>query len=171
MSPAPVDRVAILLDGGFVKKKLERSLGHFPTALDFQNLVRQIMAKPALAGVALFRVYYYDAPPYGGTVTNPLSRVTSNMGASAWFRDHQALLDSLEMLPDFAVRRGISLCHGWKLGQAAMRALAAGPRPLAPNDLVPDVEQKGVDLRIGLDLAMLALKRIVEIITLVTGDF
>ncbi len=31
-----------------------------------------------------------------------------------------------------------------------------GQRPIGPNDLVPHIEQKGVDLRIGLDIARLA---------------
>ena len=35
---------------------------------------------------------------------------------------------------------------------------------------VPDVHQKGVDMRIGLDIASLTLKKHVEIIVLVTGD-
>lgn len=35
---------------------------------------------------------------------------------------------------------------------------------------MPDVEQKGVDLRIGLDVAMLAFRRIVDIVVLVSGD-
>lgn len=38
------------------------------------------------------------------------------------------------------------------------------------QDLVPDIQQKGVDMRIGLDIATLALKRIVSGIVLVTGD-
>ena len=38
------------------------------------------------------------------------------------------------------------------------------------GDLKPNIQQKGVDLRIGLDIAALALKHQVEIIVLVTGD-
>ena len=37
-------------------------------------------------------------------------------------------------------------------------------------DLKPSVMQKGVDLRIGLDIAALTLKQHVDIIVLVTGD-
>ena len=38
------------------------------------------------------------------------------------------------------------------------------------EDLLPNVQQKGVDMRVGLDIASLTLKRQVEIIVLVTGD-
>jgi uncharacterized LabA/DUF88 family protein len=36
--------------------------------------------------------------------------------------------------------------------------------------LVPDISQKGVDLRIGLDIATLAFRRIVDTIVVVAGD-
>jgi uncharacterized LabA/DUF88 family protein len=32
------------------------------------------------------------------------------------------------------------------------------------------MKQKGVDLRIGLDIALMSLKRLAEVIVLVTGD-
>lgn len=35
---------------------------------------------------------------------------------------------------------------------------------------MPDIWQKGVDIRIGLDIASIALKRFAEILVLVTGD-
>ena len=41
---------------------------------------------------------------------------------------------------------------------------------MSPQDVVPKVRQKGVDMRIGLDIASLALKRLVSTIALVTGD-
>jgi uncharacterized LabA/DUF88 family protein len=44
------------------------------------------------------------------------------------------------------------------------------PRAPAANDIVPDLEQKGVDSRIGLDIAQLAMREMVEIIVVVTGD-
>jgi uncharacterized LabA/DUF88 family protein len=41
---------------------------------------------------------------------------------------------------------------------------------LEEDDLVPDLKQKGVDMKIGLDVAWLASKSIVERIVLVTSD-
>lgn len=43
-------------------------------------------------------------------------------------------------------------------------------RALADNDISLDLRQKGVDMRIGLDIAALALKRFVSTIVLVSGD-
>ena len=51
-----------------------------------------------------------------------------------------------------------------------MKSLMKAPRPVQPGDLVPNVSQEGVDLRIGLDIARLALREMVQAIVVVTGD-
>jgi hypothetical protein len=46
-----------------------------------------------------------------------------------------------------------------------------GPRiEIGGEDFEPDIRQKGVDMRIGLDIASLTLKRQVQVIVLVTAD-
>ncbi len=67
-----------------------------------------------------------------------------------------------------AVRLGETSVQGWKLGQQAVKHV--GNKKLEARDLVPNINQKGVDLRIGLDIARLSLKGIVEAIVVVTGD-
>jgi uncharacterized LabA/DUF88 family protein len=168
--PTARPTAAILLDGGFVKKKLEENLHRFPRTSDLVALVASIMGKPRLVDTSLFRAFFYDSPPLEQSLTNPLDGSTRNYGATQVAKDNRALIDSLELEPDFAVRRGTLKSHGWKLGRAALIALKAHPRPLQANDLVPDLEQKGVDLRIGLDIATIAVKRIVDILVVVSGD-
>lgn len=41
---------------------------------------------------------------------------------------------------------------------------------LEARDITPHLEQKGVDLRIGLDIARLSLRRLVDTIVVVSGD-
>ena len=62
------------------------------------------------------------------------------------------------------------MTHDWKVSGQAIQALMQNQRPIQGADLVPDISQKGVDLRIGLDIARLALKEFVGIIVVVTGD-
>lgn len=165
------EKIVLLLDGGFVKKKLSGSLNHFPAVPDIVALCNNIVTKPGLVDKELFRIYYYDAPPFSGIVTNPISRVSQNLSETQQARENAALIDSLELQPDFAVRRGMLKCTGWKLGRAAMSRLnRPGPHQIAANDLVPNIGQKGVDMRIGLDIAWIALKRLAEVLVLVTGD-
>jgi uncharacterized LabA/DUF88 family protein len=162
--------VAVILDGGFIKKKLQEAIGKFPSSDDVVAFVETTMQKPRLADAELFRVFYYDAPPFEGKATNPLDGSVLNFSATPQARLNRQLIDSLELKPDFAVRRGVIIHNGWKLGHAALQSLSKTPRPVTAQDFVPDMGQKGVDLRIGLDIALISLKRIVDIIVLVTGD-
>lgn len=167
------ERVAILLDGEWVKKTLRDKLGRFPDYSDVVGEVDRIKAHAQLENLTLFRVFYYTADPLTGTAINPLSDDRKDFGNTHVYSRNKQLLDKLENQPDFAVRRGELTLQGWKIGNAAMSALTSGGKPkteVEADDLVPNIKQKGVDMRIGLDVASLALKRLVGTITLVSGD-
>lgn len=165
-------KVVVMLDGGFVKKKLRSSGGHFPTTKDVVGLCDSIMKRDRLSRSELLRIYFYDCPPLAGkSAPNPIDRSIIRFDATSAASQNQALLDALELEDDFAVRRGQLLQTGWKLGSAAMKALRRSPgRALTANDFVPDITQKGVDIRIGLDIATIALKDLADVLILVTGD-
>ena len=105
------------------------------------------------------RILYYDCAPYQGHQTKPVSGAIQQFAQSdGWIRD----LAGREL---FAVRLGILKWRGWK----PRKVLAKGNTP-SDNDFKPDFEQKGVDLRIGLDIATYSLNRLVDRIIIVTGD-
>lgn len=164
------EKAVLMLDGGFLKKKLEERLGHFPTVDDVVNFCASVMAKPELQAAILFRIYYYDAPPFEGRVRNPIDGSVTDFATNANCRRAKALTDALELRPNFAVRRGMVIDQGWKLGSAALTNLAAAPRPIVARDLVPHLQQKGVDMRIGLDIAFISLRKVADSLVLVTGD-
>jgi hypothetical protein len=164
-------KFAILVDGGFVKKKLKARNHHFPTVAEITNEINRIRDHPSLGGLSLLRVYFYDAPPASGTLLNPISNAVVDLAAHPDHSRNLSLQQLVEMLPDTALREGETAIHGWALGDAALKNIIAnGARPLTANDFVPNIEQKGVDLRIGLDIARLSLCKLVEVIVVVTGD-
>jgi uncharacterized LabA/DUF88 family protein len=163
-------RFAILLDGGFVTKKLTAKLKNFPKPEDIEKECQRVSQHPTLQDRDLLRIYFYDAPPANETLKNPIDGSSLNLAATPHFRQYTSLIDALEMKPNFAVRRGEVVVHGWRLGSKAFETMVATPRPPAAQDIVPNVEQKGVDLRIGLDIARLSLREMVDIIVVVTGD-
>ncbi|MFZ3019765.1 MAG: NYN domain-containing protein [Gallionella sp.] len=163
-------RYAILLDGGFVTKAISKNTKAPATLQDIQQLCQTITANPILAGSDLLRIYYYDAPPASGTITNPIDGTVVNLGNSAVHQRNTQLLDQLELLPNFALRKGETVVRGWRIGQKALKNMMKTPRLPVAGDLVPSIEQKGVDLRIGLDISRLALRDMVRTIVVVTGD-
>ena len=163
-------KFSILLDGGFVTKLLSKRLGHFPGVTDIEAECTRIKTHAALQGYTLLRIYFYDATPATGKMKNPVDGSALNLGTTKTHSEHTSLLQSLEMRPDFAIRKGETVVHGWELGYLAMKSMTKKPRKPTAKDFVPNIEQKGVDLRIGLDIARMALRTLVDVIVVVTGD-
>ena len=165
------DRVAILLDGEYVKKVLEKQLNRFPDHTDVMAEVQGILAHDTVKDLALYRIFYYTAEPLAGKTTHPLSGQTIDFGASATFTRNARLISKIENEPDVAVRRGTLVHQGWQIGSSAVKSLTKGSKSaIGASDVVPKIQQKGVDMRMGLDIASLAIKRLVSTIVLVTGD-
>ncbi len=74
-----------------------------------------------LANRDLLRIYFYDASPAKDKLTNPIDGSALDLSATQEFRDHMSLLDTRELTPNFAVRRGELVAHGWKLGSRAFQ--------------------------------------------------
>ncbi len=163
-------KYAILLDGGFVTKVLGKKLKKFPTADDIVAECERIAALPVLSDHDLLRIYFYDAPPATGVLTNPIDQQILNLANTPIHAQHSSLLDKLELRSNFALRLGETLVRSWRLGNSAFKDMVKTPRQPTARDFVPDIEQKGVDLRIGLDIARLSLKEMVDIIVIATGD-
>ena len=164
------ERVVVLIDGGFVRKKLNAQLKRRPTSKDIMAISDSLLSHDAVKSMTLFRVYYYDAEPLDQAVTNPISHVKADLGKSDQASHNRALFEALQFEPHVAVRRGKTIHKGWKLGNFALKNITRCPRMIVASDLVPDIGQKGVDMRIGLDIAWISLKRIADVIVLVAGD-
>lgn len=165
-------RYAVLLDGGFLIRKLsDRTRPRiFPSAADIAGVATAIAAHSCVTGLTRLRTYFYHAHPATGTLRNPISGAEINLARTDVYHQHESLLEKLELLPDFALRLGSTSTREWKIGERALKSLLQSPRLIAADDLIPNIEQKGVDLRIGLDIARLALTRSVQSIVAVTAD-
>ena len=164
-------KYALLVDGAFACKRLYRALGNrHPAAHDVIAACQRIRSHPALKDGELLRIHYYDAPPAAGRLTNPVSGKALNLGQSATFARMTSIHETLDLSSDFALRRGEVVARGWRLKDSALRQVVMSRRAIRPNDVRPDLRQKGVDLRMGLDIARLSLRRLVDVIVVVTGD-
>ena len=163
-------RFAILIDGAFLVKSLSRRSKNFPTVSQVEAECARIRRHADLHALDLLRIYYYDSPPVGGKLRNPIDGSLLDLGSSAVFHRNSRFLSEVETLPNFALRRGESVARGWKVGTKALRRLLRDPSVPRASDIQPNIQQKGVDLRIGLDIARLSLRQLVQVIVVVTGD-
>jgi uncharacterized LabA/DUF88 family protein len=163
---------AILLDGGFLTKKISSRLRRHVTADDIVAECDRLRAIDEVKDCDLLRIYYYDAYPSPEGLKRPVSGDQLNLGDSERFRSSQQLYDQLVMKPHFALRMGhVALTpNKWKLKPNVAKELIAAPRALTDDDFILDMGQKGVDMRIGMDIARLALRDMVRSLIVVTGD-
>jgi uncharacterized LabA/DUF88 family protein len=164
---------AILLDGGFVTKRLFNKLGGRPaTADDVVAECDRLRALPLVADYELLRIYWYDALPSAEQIQHRVSRGPYNLATTDRYRRAQSLYDQLILKPNFALRLGHVMLppKPWKLKANAINQLLVTPRVLTDADFVLDVSQKGVDMRVGMDMARLALRDMVRTVVVVTSD-
>jgi len=145
---------AVLIDGGHL-----RVLANMAKHKYDPDLIERVAHACVEGDESLFRVLYYDCAPYKGTVKLPVSGEAKEFnGSDHWLRE-------LAAKNQFAVRRGVLKFRGFK-----PRKIPVAHKPLTDDDFKPDFEQKGVDMRIGLDMANFAATRTVERLILLSGD-
>ena len=120
----------------------------------------EAVAHACVAGdETLLRVLYYDCAPYQGNPKLPVS------GKPAVFQGSDEWLKVLAAKPLLAVRLGTLKFRGFEPKRIPIVADA-----LSDDDFKPRFEQKGVDMRLGLDIVSYAADRSVDRVILVTGD-
>ncbi|WP_425044648.1 NYN domain-containing protein [Primorskyibacter sp. S87] len=181
-------KVAILIDGGYFLKRLRtvrpKTDTNDATAVcrDISRLVsshlKQInkVERVPHARSLLYRSFFYDARPYLDKGHLPVSSKGIDYSKTDRARFHLDLHDNLRRTSNMAVRLGEvrrdpdSL---WELKPAVLRDLLKKKRDfddLTDDEFRPTFRQKAVDMRIGLDIASITLKRQADIIVLVAGD-
>ncbi|WP_375173768.1 NYN domain-containing protein [Pseudooceanicola sp.] len=141
-----------------------------PNVDDVVSEITRIRENAMFSNYEFLRAYYYDAYPATGTLKHPITGAKINLADTEVFRRNQAFLQSLELQPDISLRAGELSPRGYKLNPKALRDDSLAERILDEKDFTLDIEQKGVDLRIGLDIARLSLRELVQTVVVVTGD-
>ena len=160
---------AILVDAGFIKRKLGTQAAPM-TADDFEKFIERVVSHTELQDMRLYRVYVYDAAPLTEKVKKPMNGGEMNFGAQPIALRGAKLHKELQRKKNVAIRMGDLAFRGWAIRPARLNNHHGDELTIREADLVPNIQQKGVDMRIGLDIAALTLKKIVQVIVLVTGD-
>ena len=179
-------KIAILIDGGYFLKRLPALRNNIDTAnpkhvcqaigqlvnnhLEYQN-------KTACAAKhfnLLYRCFYYDATPYMMQGHKPVSKQAINYAKSDEAVFRLKLFELLRKSPNFAVRLGeVRKERSWIIKEQVQKDLLAGRRDIASltdDDFQPGLRQKAVDMRLGIDIASITLKKQADTLILVTGD-
>lgn len=170
-------KTAILVDGGFYRRRAFVAYGDKTPAERADELYAYCKRHLKTHGEnsELYRIFYYDCPPMTRQVYHPLTQKNVNFAKSDTYIWAINFFDELKKKRKVALRMGeLSeqqahyVLKNNKLNQLIRGQISV--QDLTEKDFLFNVEQKGVDMRIGLDIASLSFKKQVDQIVLISGD-
>ncbi len=171
-------RVAVLIDLSFFLERYRLLRCDPDTSLVAAHVADEIEAT-ARAHIdpvhdCLHRIFIYDCRPLGKKVHNPVSGRAIDFSRTPTFHFRTELLALLVRMRKVVLRLGeLADRKRWRIDPETTRRLLSrsmGLDELHESAVVYDVEQKGVDVKIALDIASLAYKKLADRIVLITGD-
>ncbi|MBD79221.1 MAG: hypothetical protein CL840_09900 [Crocinitomicaceae bacterium] len=181
-------KTAILVDGGFFLKRYQYIEG-FEKGDDAETVAKNLVSycfkhiqrinnyrnRYNLPPTELYRIFFYDAKPFDGDSTNPISGKAMSFKKTEVFKFRNDLFTFLKKQRKIALRLGFlkNSSKKWNIKSRHTKPLLDGKiklENLNASDLDFPLNQKAVDMKVGLDIATLAFKEQVDQIILIAGD-
>lgn len=170
-------KTAIMVDGGFYRKRARKILGDKLPEERANELNTYCWRHLAEKDVShdLYRIFYYDCPPMGKKMYHPFLDQQIDFSTLPMYAWMNTFLDELKKKRKFALRLG-TLAESqayYTLRPDVVKMLCSGEKKfeeLSKEDFMLSLNQKGVDMKIGIDIASLAYKKQVDKIVLLSGD-
>ena len=124
-------KVNVLIDGGFLEQALKKK-----------------KRRLSIVEAELFRVLYYDCYPFEGKAKDPQG-TDIDFSTTPTVKFKKTLLNDISKHERYALRLGQLSFRGWK-------AHTQG-NPTSPP--TPIFQQKGVDMKCGLDIAVMSINK------------
>lgn len=172
-------KTAILVDGGFYRKRAAYLWGKKTPEKRASELIAycrdHLKHEQRYDDRQLYRIFYYDCPPLGKTVYHPLLKRGIDFRQSDTYSWTETFFDELRKQRKVALRLGeLSDAYAsYRISAPALKDICSGAKKiedLKESDFSISFQQKGVDMRIGLDIASLSYKKQIDQIILIAGD-
>lgn len=181
-------KTAILVDGGFFLRRYSH-IGGFEKedspdvvaknliSYCFRHIQRinKYRERFQLPPTELYRIFFYDAKPFDGDSQNPITKKSFSFKKTDMYKFRTALFDELKKQRKIALRLGFlkNSSKEWNIKSKFTKPLIKRELTildLKAEDLEFPLKQKAVDMKLGLDIAILAFKQQVQQIILIAGD-
>lgn len=169
---------AILVDGGFYRRRAQIAIGDKSAqdrASELSEYCKRHLRSHGKWNHDLYRIFYYDCPPTAKRIFHPFLQKQVDLSKSELYVWMNQFLEELKKKRKFALRLGKlaeEQAH-YTIRPDIVRRLCNGSMQfsdLTEKDFYIEIDQKGVDMKIGLDIASMAYKRQVDQIVLISGD-
>lgn len=172
-------KTAILVDGGFFLKRYRsihkiKSLDPIKTANDLWEMCLRHLSQAKGESFDLYRIFYYDCLPYDKKQHNPITKKSIDFAKTDQYNFQVQFLEELKKKRKIALRLGVLEDRKrWIIKPSKTKELLSkiiSIDELTEEDVQFDFIQKRVDIKIGLDVASMALKGQIDQIILISGD-
>lgn len=173
-------KIAILVDGGFYRKVAQRQIGKVTPEVRASELFSYCRKhydgyEREFDKADLYRIFYYDCPPIGKQVYHPLLKRAVDFKKTDSYKWMNDFLEELKKKRKVALRLGNlqEEFARYSLKPEILKKILNSSRnleSLTEDDFIFEVNQKGVDMKIGVDIASLSYKKQVDKIVLIAGD-
>jgi len=171
-------KTAFFIDAGFYLRRLNKLRGPQTASQAVETLLRMCAVHLELFQRdqnQLYRILVYDCPPLAKKSHYPVSKRGFDWAKTSTFTWKIEIQNALRAQRKVALRMGrLNDADGaWVIRPDKLKDLLNHKiqfSDLIDADFTYDVKQKGVDMRIGLDIASIASKRLVDQMVLVAGD-
>lgn len=173
----PPVKIAVMIDGGFFVKRFrsrydkERKMTGAEVAEHLYTMAMRHVGERN----TLYRIFYYDCYPLDKKAHNPITKKAIDFKKTPEYEFKMDLLNALKQKRKVALRMGtLKDHHVWQLRPRVVSDLLNGKiksiTELSEDDVYLDIQQKGIDMKIGVDITSIALKGFVDTIVLFSGD-
>lgn len=172
-------KTAILVDGGFFLKRYRsinkiKKMEPIRTANDLWEMCLRHLTQAKSEKFDLYRIFYYDCLPYDKKQHNPVSGKAIDFKKTDQYKFQIDFLEELKKKRKIALRLGVLEDRKrWIIKPSITKSLLSKKikiDDLTEDDVQFDFSQKRVDIKIGLDIASMTLKKQVDQIILISGD-
>ncbi len=166
-----MSKVVFMIDGWFMRKRVYQLKTFFYNGPNIRNYCTHFLSNSD----ALYRIFYYDTEPLIEKGHNPITNEFIDFGKTHVAMQQKELFASLRRTPNFALRLGKTIWrnNSWILRPEKFKDLISKRitiESLSEFDVHPQIEQKAVDMKIGMDIALIAMKRLADLLIIITGD-
>lgn len=180
-------KTAIIVDGAFFLHRVNYLYKNDPKvnlsdAKSIVNILEDICYKHLTEKInnrykkvhELYRIFFYDCPPITKKVQYPISKKALDYSKTEHAKLRLNIHEQLKQKRKTALRLGRLQEFGhWQISYSSLKSVLKKEKKfedLEDSDFTYEIRQKSVDMKIGIDITSLALKKQVERIVLIAGD-
>ena len=164
-------KVVFMIDGWFMRKRIYSLKTFHYDGSEIRKYCKSHLRQDDY----MYRIFYYDTEPLNKKGHNPITKKLIDFKNTPTAKAQEALLESIKKTPNFALRLGKTVWtqNGWVIKPDKLKDLLSkkiSVDDLQESDVRPLIQQKAVDMKMGIDISLIATKKLSDLMIVIAGD-